>query len=346
MSDRVLVTGISGFLGGHVALKLLQNGYTVRGSVRKPDKADQVRKTMAAHGADINRLEFATLDLENDAGWREAMADVTYVQHVASPFNLQTPTDKMELIRPAVGGTERAIRAALGSGVKRIVLTSSMAAIAYGYPKSRTTPFSTADWTQLNGPVYVAAYPESKTLAERRAWELMAEASRTDDLVTINPAGIMGPVLDKDPGTTAALILGLLNGSIPAMPPIESPIVDVRDIAEAHLQAMIKPGAGGKRFPFCESTLPFSEIADLLARNFPGAEVPARQVPAWLIRLLAPFNKDMRNISTELGYHRVMETASATSLIGRPLIPAREAIIATGKSLIEQGLLSLNAGPK
>lgn len=107
MSDRVLVTGISGFLGGHVALKLLQNGYTVRGSVRKPDKAHQVRKTMAAHGADINRLEVATLDLENDAGWREAMADVTHVQHVASTFNLQTPTDKMELIRPAVTALPR-----------------------------------------------------------------------------------------------------------------------------------------------------------------------------------------------------------------------------------------------
>ena len=204
MTDRVLLTGISGFLGGHVALQLLNAGYIVRGSVRNLSRADKVKATLAKAGSDISRLEFVALDLEKDEGWDAAMEGVRFVQHTASPFVLQMPEDKNDLIRPAVEGTERALNAALAANVERIVLTSSMAAIAYGHEKSRTAPFTANDWTNLEGRD-VTPYTESKTRAERRAWEIMRAAGREKDLATINPSGIFGPLLDEDPGTSAAL---------------------------------------------------------------------------------------------------------------------------------------------
>ena len=209
MADTVLLTGVSGFLGGHVALALLNAGYQVRGSLRSLGKADHVRTTLAKAGADVSRLEFVALDLLGDQGWEAAAQGCRYLVHTASPVAARMPTDKMELIRPAVEGTERALNAALKAKVERVVLTSSMAAIAAGHDLARTTPFTAADWTNLNGRP-VSAYVESKTRAERRAWELMKAAGRESDLAVINPAYIFGPLLDEDPGTSVGLIARLL----------------------------------------------------------------------------------------------------------------------------------------
>src|ERR1700733_5772514 len=172
MSDQVLLTGISGFLGGHVALALLEAGYTVRGSLRNPAKADLVRATLGKAGADLSRLNFVTLDLGEDQGWNEAARGCRYLLHTASPFVVRMPKDKMELIRPAVEGTEWALKAGLQAGAERIVVTSSMAAIAYGQRGPHLEPYTAADWTDPAGPD-VTAYTESKTLAERRAWAIM-----------------------------------------------------------------------------------------------------------------------------------------------------------------------------
>ena len=337
MSDRVLLTGISGFLGGHVALQLLNAGYTVRGSLRNLAKADKVRDTLARAGADISRLEFVALDLMDDAGWREAAEGCRYVQHTASPFVLKIPDDKMELIGPAVEGTTRALNAANAAGAERIVLTSSMAAIAYGHDKARTAPFTEDDWTDLHGRG-VNFHQESKTLAERRAWEIMEQAGRRDALAVINPSGIFGPLLDEDPGTSAILIQRLLNGSVPALPRIPITIIDVRDVAAAHVAAMTAPEAGGRRFPMAERTLSFKQVADLLAEHYPQKRIPRRQMPDWAVRLYGLFDRDVRGNLGELGVAKQLDSRGAIALLGRKLTPAPEAVLATAETLLAHKL--------
>lgn len=339
MPDRVLLTGVSGFLGGHVALALLSADYQVRGSVRNLAKADKVRQTLANAGADVGRLEFVALDLMRDDGWEAAARDCRFVAHTASPFVLQMPTDRNELIRPAVEGTERALGAALKAGVERIVLTSSMAAIAYGHDRARTAPFTAADWTNLDQRD-VTAYVESKTRAERRAWELMKAAGRERDLAVVNPSGIFGPLLDEDPGTSAQLIIRLLNGSMPATPRLSFAIIDVRDVAAAHALALANPGAGGKRFPMGEQTVSLKQCADMLRRRFPAyaRKLPRFELPDWVVRLYALFDRDLRDNVGELGVIKRMDSSDAVALLGRPLIAAEDALAATAESVIAQKL--------
>jgi dihydroflavonol-4-reductase len=345
MSDLVLVTGISGFLGGHVALQLLQAGYRVRGSVRNLNKADKVRQTLAKAGADVANLEFVALDLMSDAGWREAMAGVRYLQHVASPFFIKMPRDRQELIRPAVEGTTRALEAALAANVERIVLTSSMAAIMYGHDKARTAPFTAADWTNLGGRG-VNAYVESKARAEKAAWAIMEKAGRARDLATINPGGIMGPLLDEDPGTSPAMIIRMLDGSVPAAPRINIIVIDVRDVAALHVRAMEAPEAGGHRFPMGAGNLSMLEVANVLRASHPAfaPKLPKLQMPDWVVRLYSLFDADVRGNLGELGVVKRTEALDALRLLGRPFITPAAAIEATARSLIDQGLVSEKRG--
>ena len=337
-NDRVLLTGISGFLGGHVALALLKAGYIVRGSVRNLDKAESARATLERAGADVSKLEFVALDLLSDKGWDEAMEGVRYLQHTASPFVIDLPEDKMDLIRPAVEGTERALNAALRANVERIVLTSSMAAIAYGHDKARTKPFTDKDWTNLNGRD-VNAYIESKTLAEQRAWDIMRAAGRATDLTTINPSAILGPLLDQDPGTSALIVKRLLDGSVPALPRLPFVVVDVRDIANAHVAAMTTESARGRRFPMGERPMLMGQVADIVRKAAPDRKVPRLKMPDWAVRIYALFDRDVRGVLNELGVLKRLDSTGATALLGRPLIPADEAITATTHALIQNKIV-------
>lgn len=335
MADRVLLTGVSGFLGGHLAAALLKAGYEVRGSVRKLSGADAVRSTLARAGAQTDRIEFVELDLTSDRGWAEAVEGCRYLQHTASPFVLRMPKDRDELVRPAVEGTRRAIEAALGAGVERVVLTSSLAAVQYGHGP-HPAPFTDADWTKLDGPG-VNAYIESKTRAEREAWALMEGAGRRADLAVINPGVILGPLLSQDPGTSATLVQRLLKGGVPAAPRIALSIVDVRDVAEAHVLAMTRPEAAGRRFLLADGPAEFLELANALRGALPSfaRRLPRFALPDWAVRLYGIFDRDVRDNITELGTLKRPDAGLVRALLGRDLIGWRDAAIATGKSLVE-----------
>jgi len=339
MADRVLVTGISGFVGGHVALQLLQQGYLVRGSVRNLARAERVKATLAAHGGDISRLEIVTLDLLDDAGWDEAVSGVRYLQHVASPLVIEQPRDRNELIRPAVEGTRRALTAAFRAGIERIVLTSSIAAIVYGHA-DYSKPFTTEDWTNPESPA-TGAYPESKLRAEREAWAIADAFGARDRLAVINPAAILGPLLDDDPGTSGALLLRLLNGSVPAAPRLAFSLVDVRDVAAAQLAAMTAPEAAGRRHILSEREMSVLELAAALRAGFPSLahRLPRFELPDSLVRLVALFHPQLRHNTGELGRIRRVDGSTGRALLDRPLIPAAEAALAMAQSLIHQGLV-------
>jgi len=340
MSDLVLVTGITGFLGGHVALELLRNGYRVRGSMRNLKKAGHVRETLIRAGADVSNLEFCELDLMKDEGWAAAMEGVDYLQHVASPFVIDQPRDESELIRPAVDGTTRALEAALAADVKRIVLTSSSAAIMYGHGKDKSI-FTDADWTDVDAPD-ASPYVRSKTFAERRAWEIMERAGRRTDLVTVNPTAILGPLLDNDPGTSGEIVVRALLGKMPAAPRLNLPTVDVRDVAEAHRLVMEANDAGGQRFPMSHSPIAIIEASRAIGRAVPEfrSRLPRRVLPDWLVRIAAFFNAEARASVGELGRQKRVDSAKTERLLGHSLRPADEAFAATARTAVENGIVA------
>ncbi len=339
MSNRVFITGISGFLASHIALLLLKRGAEVTGSVRSPNKIDHIREVLQSHGADTSKLSFTTLDLLKDEGWEESIAGHDYLIHTASPFVTTMPKDPQVLVKPAVEGVERAIEAGLKAGVKRIVLTSSMAAVIFGHG-SKNISVSEDDWTNPEGKD-VSAYVLSKTLAERKAWQLVEAAGKKELLAVINPGFIMGPVLEKDIGTSGALLLKMLSGGFPGAPNVSFSCIDVRDAAELHLLAMENEKLAGER---CLATGPSIFLADLakgLAEDFPkyARKLPTRKLPDLVVRIVGLFDGDAKTAVQLLGQVHDCESTKAEEALGRELISTREAAKQMAQTIIEQGLV-------
>ncbi len=328
---KVLVTGGSGFVGSHVILQLLAAGHLVRTTVRSLAREAEVRAALERAGADTHRLGFAAADLENDKGWAEAAADCDYVQHVASPFPLSQPKDEQELIRPAVDGTLRVLRAARDAGVKRVVLTSSFAAIGYGHGE-RAAAYTEADWTDVSGPA-VQPYMKSKTLAERAAWDFIETEGGGMELAVVNPVGIFGPALGKDLSTSIEIVRRMMTGKLPGTPDLWLGVIDVRDVASLQLLAMTRPEAANQRFlAVAGEPMSLHQMA-LVLHDHMGAKVP-RQLPDWLVRTLALVNPIAREAVPRLGIRARASNAKAKALGWTPY-SNEEAIVATAKSLQE-----------
>jgi nucleoside-diphosphate-sugar epimerase len=341
MPQTVLVTGGSGFIGSHIILQLLAAGYQVRTTIRNLKRESDVRAMLKAGGADPgNRLSFFAADLVNDAGWREAVSGCDFALHVASPLPPSVPKNEDDLIVPAREGTLRVLRASRDAGVKRVVLTSSFAAIGYGY-KVRDTPFNETDWTDPNGDD-VAPYTKSKTLAERAAWDFLAQEGGSLELSVINPVGVFGPVLGPDYSASILLVQRMMAGAMPGAPQLYFGAVDVRDVADLHLRAMTHPAARGERFlAVAGDFLTMLDIAKILrARMGESAKrVPTRQLPNWMVRLAALRDPAIKLILPELGKRKNATNEKARRMLGWAPRSNEEALVATAESLVRLGLL-------
>ncbi len=339
--DTVLVTGGSGFIAGHAILQLLAAGYTVRTTVRNVARADHVKALLKAGGAaSTDALSVVAAHLEDDAGWAEAVRGCQYVLHVASPFPATAPKHEDELIVPARDGALRVLRFARDAGVKRVVMTSSFAAVGYGHGDV-DRPFDETDWTDLSAPG-LSAYVKSKTIAERAAWNFIDKDGGGMQLAAVNPVGVLGPALGNDLATSVLLIQRLMNGSVPGCPHLWFGVVDVRDVADLHIRAMADPAAKGERFvATAGDSLSIREIALALHERMGSAarRVPTRELPDWLVRIAGLFDPAVRNTLGELGHRKRMTGAKARRVLGWAPRSSEDAVAASAESLIRLGLV-------
>jgi nucleoside-diphosphate-sugar epimerase len=338
--EVVLVTGGSGFVGAHCLLRLLEAGYRVRTTVRSLEREAEVRAMLRAGGAEPGEgLSFTATDLMSDAGWPEAVADCDFVLHVASPFPPGAPKHEDELVLPAREGALRVLRAARAAGVRRVVLTSSFAAIGYGHPPT-SRPFSEETWTDPTGDV--SSYAKSKTLAERAAWDFVAREGGGLELSVVNPVGVFGPVLGPDYSTSILIVQRLMDGAVPGCPRLSFGVVDVRDVAELHLRAMTHPAAKGERFlAVAGDFMTMQAIAQVLRARMGDAarRVPTRVLPDWMVRLVSWFDAAVGQIVPELGKFKNATSEKARRVLGWAPRSNEDAIVATAESLVRLGLL-------
>lgn len=341
---KVLVTGGSGFLAGWCLASLSRAGWETVATVRSADREPGVREHLASAGVDDpGATEVRIADLTADAGWAEAVRGCDFVLHVASPFGGSEPDSEAELIAAARDGTLRVLRAAAAGNVRRVVLTSSFAAVGYGHP-DRETPFTEADWTVTEQPD-VAPYIRSKTLAERAAWDFMSGAGGAGglELAVINPVGIFGPVLGPDYASSVDIIRRMLEGAMPAAPRTYFGLVDVRDVADLHLKAMIHPAAAGERFlAVAGEPLSMLEVAAILREGLgpAGARAPATEIPDPVVRDLARSSPEMARLAEQLGRRRRASSAKAREVLGWRPRPNTEIVLDTARSLFNRAGVS------
>ncbi len=334
----MLLTGANGYIGRHILLELLNQGYQVRASVRSLQKSGEIVDALRNHVKDLNTLDsnlsFVELSLDSDAGWNEAMAGVDVLIHSASPFPLVIPANEDELIRPAVDGTLRAFRAAKNVGVNRVILTSSNAAVfGRDLPKG-AKEFDETMWTDVNHPIGRAAYRRSKTLAERAAWDFVKNEAPGIALTTINPSLVIGAPLDTNFGSSMAIIDQLIKGTKRMLPDLRVGIVDVKDVARMHVDAIKIDATKGERIIASTGTRSLVEIAKIIKTNNPNIKVITKRAPTWLLKLRAIFKKEQRPGLLLVGRPNLISNAKARSLFTFEFIQPEISIVESAKFLI------------
>lgn len=337
----VLVTGGNGFVGSHTVARLLADGHHVRTTVRGSEQAADLRSSLARAGVEEERrLEIVTASLDADTGWAEAAEGCAFVLHVASPFPAAQPDDPEEVIRPARDGTLRVLRAVRAAGARRVVLTSSFAAI--GYSRAKDGPFDECDWTDPDDEANTP-YVRSKAAAERAAWDFVAAEGAGLELVVVNPSGIFGPALSQRLSASVAIVKAMLEGAMPVVPPMAFNVVDVRDVADLQLRALDHPAAAGQRFlAGSEKPLGYLRLAEILADRLGerAARVPRRELTPGEVRAAAATDPAMREVASRLGQAPILDTRKARTLLGWTPRPAEETIADTAESLFALGLVT------
>lgn len=340
MSKTVLVTGATGFIAKHCIAELIRQGHTVRGTARRSDAHSSIVRALERAGVDASKLEVYTADLMADAGWDAALEGCTHVLHVASPFPLGMPRNPDEVVLPARDGALRVLAAATRAGVQRVVMTSSIAACIYPSTGPQARSYTEADWTDPDRRD-LSHYIISKTLAERAAWDFVRATPNAPEFTVINPGFVQGPALDGDLSTSHEVICLMARGKYPATPRAGFAVVDVRDVASAHVVALFHPAAAGERFLVTSDYLMLRDMAEVVAQALPdiASRVPRRELPDFIVRGLALFDRNLLALLTDLSTPRLCENAKAKERLGLTFRPAREAVFAAAKSLRELGVI-------
>ena len=333
--EKVLVTGATGYIGLHCVQQLLNQGYAVNGSVRSPERKEEVFEALQKHNTPTENLNLFTFNLTEDDGWDEGMEGCDYLLHVASPIALENHNEDF-FVKPAVAGVKRAFKYAKKHNLKKVVLTSSVAAIFDTLEEK--TDYDETDWSDPENPS-ISHYAKSKTLAEKAAWDFVDNEDNVFELAVINPALVIGPSLSGDLGESNKAIAMVTTGKMPVAVPLQFGYVDVRDVAAAHLLAMQNSNSNGERFALAEKDLWYKDVAKVLRDNgFDKA--PTFNVPVWLAKILANFSKELKVTLPYLGRVRsVKNTSKAKDILGWNPRPAEESIIDIAEQIKEMGLI-------
>ncbi len=339
-TKKVLLTGISGFLGSHTAIQLLEKGYEVKGTLRNLERAGSIKDIIAKYTGYVDNLSFVQADLNESAIWADLTRGMDYVQHIASPFPRELPRHENDLILPAKEGILNILKAASENKVKRVVLTSSGAAVVYGKTKKQLENIMDESiWTDTNYKQDLLPYFKSKTIAEATAWEFMKKNPSDMEFSAVLPGAILGPVLEKDYGTSANIVIKLMDGSMPAVPKIGFEVIDVRSVADALIKVMEIPSAANNRYLLSSGFLMMKDIAQILKKVYPQRKIPTGELPNFIVKLFSKLDASLQPVIIDLGVKRRVSTNKARKELNWQPISSEDAVLSCARSIIEQEII-------